>query len=114
MAVIGVVVPGRFENVICPAVKAVLEFGLDWYLSVIENDAVNEALRVTIEAGTTNLGSPVESVIGAAVKDAIGGYALGVGTGVGFDTVPPPDTVSVVPSLTWIRFPEAAHDGMLR
>ena len=101
-AVIGVFVPGRVENVICPAVNAVREFGRDWYRTVAENEAVNAPALVTMLGGTTNFGSPVESVIGAAVNAASAGYAVEVGTGVGFDTVPavPPETVSDVPSLT--------------
>ncbi len=72
-AVIAVFVPGRVENVICPAVNAVREFGRDWYRIVAENVAVKGLPLVTNAGGTTNLGSPVESAIGAAVKDVSAG-----------------------------------------
>jgi hypothetical protein len=67
------------------------------------------------EPGTTNLGSPVESGIGATLNVAIAGYALDEGVGVipiGEVTLAPV-TVSVA-FVTWIDALEPAQLGMLR
>src|SRR5215217_6405524 len=95
LALIGAVEPGRVLKEIEPSTG-------------VAKLAVNAPAAVTSELGTTNVGSPVEFVIGAAVKVAIAGYAVGDGVGVGDWTVPvtPPDSVSVPPVIL-IRFPDA-------
>ena len=75
---------GSFVNVTgVPATGAEFLLAFDCQLTVALNVAVNAPPPEgeSADPGTTNVGSPVESGIGAAVNVEIVGYAVGEGVG---------------------------------